>query len=287
MAVWAVLTASMLLFAAVVVAACAPLTTFNALIPADSGGEVAKAGIAYGESARQKLDVYVPVNAAAAAPVVIFFYGGSWNSGDRDGYAFVGKALAARGFVVIIPDYRLVPTVHFPEFLSDAASAVAWTRQKASQYGGDPNKIYVMGHSAGAYIAAMIALDARYLRAVGSDPSQLRGVIGLAGPYDFLPLDSTATIAAFSKAPDLNETQPVNFVTANAPPMLLATGDDDTTVYPRNTLSLADKLRAAGRPVTVQRYKGIAHIGIMLALSRPLRDRAPVLDDITQFMKAN
>jgi acetyl esterase/lipase len=283
MAVWAVVTAS-LLFAAVVVAACAPLTTFNALIPVDSGGEVAKAGISYGESSRQKLDVYIPVKAAAAAPVVIFFYGGSWNSGDRDGYAFVGKALAARGYVVIIPDYRLVPTVHFPEFLSDAASAVAWARRNAPQYGGDPNKIYVMGHSAGAYIAAMIALDARYLRAVGSDPSQLRGVIGLAGPYDFLPLDSTATIAAFSEAPDLNETQPVNFVTANAPAMLLVTGDDDTTVYPRNTLRLAEKLRSIGRSVTMRRYPGIAHLGILLALSRPLRGKAPVLDDITAFI---
>ena len=286
MSTWIFTAAFIVLTAAVFVAGCAPLTAFNALVPADSGAEAAKTAISYGANPRQKLDVYVPAKAVNNAAVVVFFYGGSWNSGDRSDYAFIGKALASRGFVTVIADYRIVPEVRFPEFLKDAAQAVAWARKNAVQFGGDPGKLFVMGHSAGAYIAAMIALDGQYLRTAGDDAAQLRGVIGLAGPYDFLPLDSSATIAAFSNAADLKTTQPVNYVTRAAPPMFLATGDDDTTVYPRNTLRLAEKLRLAERPVTVRRYAGIAHVGILLALSRPLRGTAPVLDDITQFINA-
>ena len=283
MALW-VVTAAVFLCAVVWVGGCSPLTAFNTLAPVDSGGSAAKTDLAYGRHSRQKLDVYVPSKQSAAAPVVVVIYGGSWNSGNKNDYAFLGKALSSRGFVAVIADYRLVPEIRFPAFLEDTAEAVAWARTNARQFGGDPDRLYLLGHSAGAYNAVMVALDGQYLRAFGADPSQIRGVIGLAGPYDFLPLDAQSTIAAFGQASDLSKTQPINFVSRNAPAMLLATGDADTTVYPRNTVSLAGKLKAAGASVTVRHYPGVGHIGIMLALSLPLRGTAPVLDDITKFI---
>ncbi|MEQ1653899.1 MAG: alpha/beta hydrolase [Hyphomicrobium sp.] len=263
---------------------CSPLTAYNTLAPADSGGAAAQRDISYGQHARQKLDVYVPSEKQTGVPVVVVAYGGSWNSGSKDDYAFLGKALASRGFVAVIADYRLVPEVRFPSFLDDTAAAAGWALTHALEFGGDPGKLYLLGHSAGAYNAVMIALDGQYLRRFGASPSQIRGVIGLAGPYDFLPLAVDSTKAAFGQSPNLSLTQPINFATKAAPAMLLATGDDDTTVYPRNSVALAGKLRAAGAEVSVRRYAGVGHVGIMLALSRPFRSKAPVLDDVVQFI---
>jgi acetyl esterase/lipase len=265
---------------------CSPLAAYNTLAPADAGGAPAQIDITYGQHPRQKLDVYVPSDRRTGVPVVVVAYGGSWNSGSKNDYAFLGKALASRGFVAVIADYRLVPEVRFPAFLDDTAAAAAWALTHAAQYGGDTGRLFVLGHSAGAYNAVMIALDGQYLAHFGARPSQIRGVIGLAGPYDFLPLAVDATKAAFGQAKDLAETQPINFASRNAPPMLLATGDDDTTVYPRNSVALAKQLTAAGGSATVRRYPGIGHVGLLLALSRPLRGRAPVLEDIVKFINS-
>lgn len=264
--------------------ACAPLTAFNALGPADGGARIARNDVAYGPLPRQKLDVYVPAVSTGRAPVVVIFYGGAWNSGSKDDYAFLGKAISAKGFVAVVADYRLVPKVRFPAFLEDAAHAVRWAHDNAARFNGDPGRLFVLGHSAGAYIAVMVALDGRYLREAGADPAIIQGAVGLAGPYDFLPLDVNSTIAAFGREKDLQKTQPINFVTPRAPPLLLATGTADTTVYPRNTISLAGKLQRAGVPVTVRTYPGIGHIDILLALSVSFRGKAPVLDDITSFV---
>jgi acetyl esterase/lipase len=265
---------------------CAPLTFYNALAPADPGVTRVKSDVAYGASPRQKLDIYAPTKRAGTLPVVVFLYGGSWNSGSKADYSFLAKAIAARRFIAVVADYRLVPDVAFPAFLDDSARAVAWSHTHAASFGGDPDRLFVLGHSAGAYNAAMIALDDRYLRAQGFSPAGLRGVAALAGPFDFLPLDGPTTIAAFGGARDLAVTQPINFVTGAAPDMFLATGDDDTTVRPRNTHTLARKLQQVGRPVTVRTYPGIGHVGILLALSRPLRGQAPVLDDVIAYFKA-
>lgn len=280
-----VTTGSLLLGAVLWIAAWAPLATYNALAPGDAGAAIAAADIAYGPHARQTLDVYVPSARSSQAQVVVVFYGGSWNSGSKRDYSFLGKALSSRGFVTIIADYRLVPEVRFPTFLEDSAAVVAWARANAARFNGDADQLYLLGHSAGAYNAAMIALDERYLRAAGAAPSDIRGVIGLAGPYDFLPLAVDSTQQAFGQAKDLATTQPINFVSRSAPPMMLATGDADTTVKPRNTLSLASRLLEAGAQVIVRQYPGVGHVGILLALSRPLRSSAPVLDDIDGFIK--
>lgn len=266
-------------------AACTPsLGAFNALAPRDGGVRRVGQDIAYGEGPRRRLDVYAQ-DGAAGRPVVVFIYGGSWSSGDKDEYTFAGAALASRGFVTVIPDYRIVPETRFPGFVEDCAAAVRWVADHVSGYGGDPSRIVLVGHSAGAYNAMMLGLDAHYLHDAGVDSARVRGVVGLAGPYDFLPFDVAATRNAFGEAPDTALTQPVHFARADGPPLLLLWGDADTTVGPRNLRGLERAMRDAGGRVETKTYPGVDHVDIMLALSRPLRGRAPTLADISAFVE--
>ena len=221
----------------------------------------------------------------ANAPVVVFFYGGSWSSGERGGYAFVGQALAARGFVVVIPDYRLVPQVVFPAFVQDGALAIRWVRDNISASGGDAARIALSGHSAGAYISAMLALDCEWLRQAAVEPSIVRALANLAGPYDFYPFDVPASRDAFGGYPDARATQPISFVRADAPPAWLAYGDKDNTVMPRNSIRLAEALQRAGSKAQLKPYPGLDHIAILIALSKPFRGKAPVLADLTVFLR--
>lgn len=260
--------------------ACSPLTIFNAVMPKDGAARLAASSVAYGEGERRRLDIYVPRAGGGQRPVIVFFYGGSWNSGEKGGYAFVGRALAARGFVTVIPDYRLVPEVTYPGFVEDGAAAVRWVRAHARDYGGDGERIVLAGHSAGAYIAAMLAVDGRWL---GADRKAVRGLAGLAGPYDFAPFTVGASRAAFGRWPDAADTQPVTHADASAPPALLLTGAEDTTVKPRNSEKLAAKLRAAGVAAEVTRYPGIGHVGLLTSVARPFRGKAPVVRDVAAF----
>ena len=273
-----------LLAALPTLAACTPsLGTFDTIAPRDAGARRVVRDAAYGQSPRQRLDVYAPTETNGASPVLIFFYGGSWRSGEKDDYNFLGAALAAQGFLTVIPNYRLVPEVRFPTFLEDCARATRWVADNAAVHGGDPNRIVLAGHSAGAYNAIMLALDARFLRNAGVDASRMRGAIGLAGPYDFLPFDVDATRNAFGAAPDPAQTQPVQFARADAPPLLLLWGADDRTVGPRNLEGLSAAMRRAGGAVESKVYQDVDHIDILLALSRPFRGRAPVLNDVSAF----
>lgn len=266
-------------------AACSPLRTFDRLVPKDRGGTLVAEGIAYGAGPRQRLDVYAPRGGCGQPrPVVMFFYGGSWNSGTRSGYAFVGRALAARGFVTVVPDYRLVPEVHYPAFVEDGAAAVRWVAANAAKYCGNGQSVVLMGHSAGAYIAAMLAVDPRWL---GDGRAVVKGFVGLAGPYDFAPFDVEASRAAFGQVADPAETQPVTWAGAGDPPTLLLYGQGDTVVLPRNSQTLAAKLRVSGVAVETRAYPKLGHVGILLALALPLRGRAPVLDDVSAFIRAN
>ena len=264
--------------------ACSPLTAFNTLAPRDAAARAGR-DIAYGPDPRQRLDVYAPKGGAAGAPVLVFFYGGGWNSGRRQDYAFAGRALASRGFLTVVPDYRLVPQVRYPDFLTDCAAAVSWAHAHAAAYGGDPDRIVLAGHSAGAYNAVMLALDRRYLREVGVDSRLIRAAAGLSGPYDFLPFRVESTIATFGAAADPADTQPINHVTAGAPPMFLAHGDKDTLVYPKNTLALGAALAKAGDVAEVKIYPGLSHADTVLALSKLFRGKASVLADMTDFLK--
>lgn len=267
--------------AALAIGACSPLMIFDTLVPKDPAVQVVVKSACFGHDPRQKLDVYRPRKRGhSELPIIVFIYGGSWNSGSKDGYTFVGRALAAKGFVVAIPDYRLVPKVRFPAFLEDNAAAVKWIVAHARSIGGDPDRIVLAGHSAGAYNAAMIALDPRWL---GDDRRRVRGLIGLAGPYDFLPLKGKVVETAFAGTVDQASTQPVNFVHRGDPPAFLATGDQDDFVQPRNSDALAAKYRAAGITVDRRTYRNVGHIGLLTAIARPLRGRARVLDDMSDF----
>ncbi len=261
-------------------AACSRLMTFETIVPKDGGTRRIVSGAAFGDGPRRTLDVYAPAHAGRPLPVILFLYGGSWSSGTRRGYGFVGRALAARGFVVAIPDYRLRPEVRFPAFLEDNAAALRWVRAHAAEIGADPDRIVLAGHSAGAYDAAMLALDPRWL---GADRAAVRGFAGLAGPYDFLPFDDPAATATFGAWPDAAETQPVHFASADDPPAFLAAGALDVRVRPANSAALAARLRGVGVAVEEKLYPGIGHVGIVTALARPLRGRAPVLDDMAAF----
>lgn len=250
-------------------------------MPRDGGVRQPVRDAPFGTDPRQRLDVYVPAKVASEPrPVIVFLYGGSWNSGSKRGYGFAARALAARGYVVAVPDYRLVPTVRFPAFIEDNAAAVRWVRAHAGEFDGDPDRLVLVGHSAGAYNAAMLALDPRWL---GSDRAAIRGWVGLAGPYDFLPLDGKVTQAAFGGAPDPVQTQPITFAGALDPPAFLATGNKDTLVLPRNSDVMAARLTAAGVSVTRVRYAGVGHVGLVTALARPFRGKASVLDDTIAF----
>jgi acetyl esterase/lipase len=251
-----------------------------------SGAQLVSEGVAFGSNG-QSLDIWKPEAAAGPLPVVIFWYGGGWAKGDRTSYAFVGRALAREGFLVVIPDYRKVPAIRFPAFLDDGAEAVAWTQANIAQHGGDPERIAFMGHSAGAYQAVMLALDAKRLTAAGADPAKVKAAVGLSGPYDFHPFTSERAIAAFSEWPRPAETQPITFARADAPAMLLVTSDGDETVRPKNANNLGAKLKALGAPVEVKNYGPLDHEEIVMALSKPFRGKGPVLADSVTFLRAH
>ena len=268
-------------------AACSPLDALNALTPSDS--HVLSAGVAYGPGARQKLDIYRPAGAAPRAgwPVVVFFYGGSWNRGERAEYRFVGAALAARGMLTLVADYRLYPEVRYPEFLRDAGTALAWGLGHAAELGGDPKRVFVMGHSAGGYNAAMLALDPRWLQPSGHAPGELAGWIGLAGAYDFLPMKNPESRPVFFHPDYPPHSQPIEFVGSASPPAFLAAAVDDTLIDPqRNSVGLYRRLRAAGVPATLKMYDGVGHATLVASLARPLRFLAPTLDDVGAFIAA-
>ena len=265
--------------------ACSPVTALNALAP--SSTHTRTAGVAYGPGPRQQLDVYQPARAAPRGgwPVVVFFYGGSWNSGQRGDFAFVGEALASRGILTLVADYRLYPEVRYPDFLRDNAAALAWGLSHAEGLGGNPQRVFVMGHSAGAYNAAMLALDARWLQPTGHTPRELAGFIGLAGPYDFLPMTNRDAQPVFFHPDYPPGTQPLEHASKAAPRSFLGAAKDDTLVNPqRNTQGLATRLHGLKVPVTVKFYDRVGHATLIAAFGTPLRWLAPVLDDVSAFV---
>lgn len=240
-------------------------------------------GLLYGPEDRHRMDVYRPTRKVTAAPAILFFYGGGFITGHRREYRFVGQALASKGIIVGVADYGLFPTHRFPEFVEDGAMAALFFRETLAKYGGDPNRLFVAGHSAGAYIAVMLASDARYLRALGADQSILAGAIGISGPYDFLPITNATRIEIFG-GPDRVETQPIHFIDGKRPPMLLLTGDRDANILPRNTEHMAARLREHGSKVETIVYPGIDHFRIILGLAPLFRRVVPLRADILRFV---
>jgi acetyl esterase/lipase len=242
---------------------------------------------AYGSDPRQRLDVYVPKKTLPAAmPLVVFWHGGSWSSGDKAGYRFVGSALAELGVVTVAANYRCYPQVKLAGFMDDAARAVSWAAAHASEFGADPGRLYLMGHSAGAHIAALLSLDPRYFAALEQPAPPIAGVIGLSGPYDFLPLRAPDVQDMFGPPELYPRSQPINFVHRGAPRMLFIHGAQDTLVSPWNSRNLAAALERLGVPVTLKVYPHGGHMEAVAALSVPVRGRAPTLADIGRFIFA-
>ena len=273
---------------AVAFAACSPIGAINALVRTDTYR--ASEGVAYGPLPRQKLDVFTPVTPAPASgwPVAVFFYGGFWTSGERADYKFVGEALAEHGVLALVADYRLYPEASYPAFLEDSAKAVAYGIEQAKALGGDPKRVFVMGHSAGGYNAAMLATQPRWLAATGHAPAELHGWIGLAGAYDFFPLEPGSPARPVFHHPDYpDHAQPINEVTAASPRAFLGGPLNDKVVSPqRSTLAMAAKLKGAGVPIELHMYEGVSHSVLIGSFARPLRGLSSALADVVAWINA-
>jgi acetyl esterase/lipase len=268
--------------ALVALGACSPTSLLNVLVPGE--GYAVADGLAYGADPRQRLDIYTPAESVGPAPVLVFFYGGSWKSGNRGYYRFVGEAFAARGYVVVVPDYRLYPQVRFPAFVEDGALALKWVEQNASGFGGDSSRIILAGHSAGAHLAALLMFDQRYLAAVQFERHQILGFAGLAGPYAFNPLAYESTRPVFSTVGDPDQARPITFVDGSAPPVLLMHGERDDTVEMINAQKLASRVEKAGGEARFTLYPRRTHVGLILSLAAPFRGRDSVHADMLAFM---
>lgn len=269
--------------AASLLAACSPLEMLSAVSP--SGHYERIADLRYGDHDRQLLDVYKPLSIMTKAPVVIYFYGGGWRDGDKKEFEFVASSLTRAGMIVAIPDYPLYPEVRFPTYVEQSAKAVAWMLDNADRFGANSDRTYLMGHSAGAQIAALLAIDRRYLQEEGADSDNIVGLIGLSGPYDFLPLwEDNYLLDLFPEA-SREEAQAINYVSADAPPTLLIHGGDDDIVEPGNSERLAAKLQSFDVPVTLRNYAGVGHGRIVVALAPPLDFIASTLEDCIAFIR--
>lgn len=254
-------------------------------VPAAFGAYRLEANVAYGTDRKHRLDVYRPTrHTARPRPLVVFWHGGRWSSGDKVEYRFVGAALAELGYITVVPNYRHYPQVRLPGFMQDAARAACWAAQRARDLGADPDRLFTMGHSAGAHVAALLTLNSSHFAAIGQAAPRIAGFIGLSGPYDFLPLKEADVKDMFGPPERYPASQPVNYVRADAPPALLIHGSGDRMVSPENSRSLAAALRACGVGVTLELYAHAGHADTVAALSRPARRRASTLADIAAFV---
>jgi acetyl esterase/lipase len=282
--VWIVALVSLLVLAAFAV--WNPGFVLNA---ASWGGDVvAERDIPFGKDARLKLDVYRPAKVDGASPVVVFFYGGSWQHGDKSIYRFIGAALARAGLVVVIPDYRLYPPAIYPDFLRDSALAVRWAKDNAARFGGDALTLFLAGHSAGAYNAISLATDRRWLAEVRLDPkADLSGAIGIAGPYDFLPLQDKQLKIIFGPEAERPKTQPIHYVNGDEPPLLLLRPAQDTVVDPGNSERLAMRVEQKNGKAILKTYNRVGHLSILGTISPLLSFLAPTRSDLVAFIREN
>ena len=254
----------------------------------NGGYRIALANGRYGPLGAHKVEVIVPDGTTnEPRPVLLFIHGGGWHSGAPGDYRFVGRQFARAGYVVVLPGYRLGAEGRYPHMLEDSALAAGWTRDQAARFGGDPERVFLIGHSAGAYDVVMLALERQWLGRAGVPEGFVKGVVGLSGPYDFYPWTSESARNAFGQVADPKVTQPINHVRGDGPPMLLLTGDSDDTVKPRNSKVLAQALSAAGQPTTPVVLAGVDHAGTIMKLAAPFNRDRRVLDPVLAFLAAH
>ena len=242
------------------------------------------ANLSYGPDPRQGLDVYSPRH-ATNRPVVVFWYGGSWVKGKKSDYRFVGTTLAERGFVVVLPDYRLYPQVSFPAFDEDGARAVTWVEHHVQEFGGDPHHIVLMGHSAGGHTAAFLAFNHEFLRKYGADPDSIVGLVGLSGTYVLVPETDTEK-ATFPPPYTEADWQPIRFVDARSPPTLLLHGTDDKEVLPQEAIELRAKMLQEHLQVELHLYPHRGHGDTVASFAPVARWRTPAVKDTITFIKS-
>lgn len=238
--------------------------------------------IKFGSQPWQNLDVYSAVDQGRSAPVIILVYGGGWSWGDKSLYHFAADAFTRKGYTVVIPNYIKYPEGKFPQFIEDIATSVAWVESNISEYNGDPDKLFLVGHSAGAHTVALLASDRQYLLNAGANSNNIKGLAGIAGPYNFTP-----------KEPDYIETfgpenydvmKVMNHIDGNEPAMLLIHAKGDTAVGQFNQTTLAQTISSKGGIVETVLYgNDITHISILLKLHPWFADEVDVANDIHMF----
>lgn len=262
-----------------------PLNILNALIPSHQY-QLFK-DMTYGDLTRQTLDIYVPKKMTPNTSVIIFYYGGGWDSGSKKDYKFAAEAFTSNGYIVVIPDYRVYPDVIFPAFMQDPVSAAKWVKSHITDYGGNADSVFLAGHSAGAHLAVMMGVNSDYLAQEQMTPLDFAGVIGLAGPYDFLPLRSARLKDIFGPEHARWQSQPIHYVDGKNPPILLLVGLKDDTVWPHNTLNLAERIKSFGGHVQVATFERFNHVDMVAKLSKPLRGDGAMLASVITFIKQN
>jgi len=265
---------------------CTQLAFMTANLPAHFSKTTVTSDHRYGPDPLQKLDIYRPDPAKGTTlDVIVFFYGGRWTKGAKEDYRFVGTTLAEKGFVAVIPDYRKYPQVRFPTFVQDGAKALAWVSDHITQWRGNPARIHVLGHSAGAHIGALLAADPRYLAEAGKDRSHtIADFTGLAGPYAFTP-DEPDLEDMFGPPSNYPNMQVTTFVDGAQPPMLLLYGDRDHTVKSYNLEKLQQRITTQSGCVRSRIYQGADHTDLIGALSWWNPRDIPVVQDMATFFE--
>ena len=258
---------------------CTPTQFVNSFVSPDLSAVAAS----YGPHPRNTVDIYT--QGESSRGLLVFVHGGYWDEGDKSEYLFVANTFTERGYTVALVNYRLVPEVTFPAYVEDLARAITWLSTQ-EPYRELP--LFLMGHSAGAHIAALVAFDESYLAEFGLSTEVIEGFLGLAGPYNFLPLgpDDDRSRAALGNPATYPQTQPINFVDAEDPRTFLAVSLNDKTVNPNNSLSFAQALEDAGGKIELKKYNDLNHATIVGALSgvgRVLNQN--LLTDVLAFME--
>jgi len=240
--------------------------------------------IAYASAAHQTLDIYAPKNIDKKLPVIVFYFGGGWSWGDKSYFAFVADSFVEKGYVVVIPNYVLYPEGKYPQFVTDGAKAIAWVNRNIERYEGDIKQLNIVGHSAGAYIGAMVSFNDKYLASQGSNTSIIHKFAGIAGPYNFTP-KAQEYIDIFGKE-NFVDMKIENHVSGNEPPSLLLHSEGDTTVGAFNQEKMKQALKAKqSRVETIMYGPEITHIKILLKLHPWFAGEVDVGKDINNFLK--
>lgn len=230
--------------------------------------------IAYGDAPRQDMDCYVHESGPENRPVVVFFYGGAWKSYSKENFGFVADCLLKMGLDVYIPNYRLYPAARFMDIYADAKSAMAVVAREVGQ-----RPVILMGHSAGAHIASLLALK-------GDVPASLNlyGFVGMSGPYDYYPYTEDEHWDLFGPEEFYRESHVVRFVNPEAPPLYLLHGREDTRVRRGHSKSLMEKQVEAGGEASREVYDDMGHADLVISFSPLHRRNNVVVHDVARFI---